>query len=159
MRLVGSTRKVSRVCNERFSWAGTGGRLWRGKLGIMAGLLKITSLDGFADMYGPKWAYHLAPAIAVIELPYYENMKLAKLNGWNLVNDHGESWPFPDLTLPAGIVGKSHLQAYVMAKEILFKRQGFNPDRKRFVPYKPKPAEERLQPVLKSWLDYTAGDN
>ena len=59
MRLVGSTRNVSRVCNERFSWVGMGGRLWRGKLSILAGMLNIKSLDGFAEMFGPKWAYHL----------------------------------------------------------------------------------------------------
>jgi hypothetical protein len=71
MRLVGSTRNVSQLCNERFSWASGGGKLWRAKLGIMAGLLNIRSLDGYAEQFGPKWAYHLQPAIALIELPYY----------------------------------------------------------------------------------------
>jgi hypothetical protein len=44
-------------------------------------MLNITSLDGFAEKFGPKWAYHLQPAIALIELPYYDDMKLARLNG------------------------------------------------------------------------------
>jgi hypothetical protein len=70
MRLVGSTRNVSRVCNEHFSWAGGGGKLWRSKLGISAGLLNIKSLDEFAEQYGAKWAYHLQPATARIDLPY-----------------------------------------------------------------------------------------
>ena len=64
MRLVGCTRNVSRVCNEHFSWADGGGKLWRIKLGILAGLLNIKSLDEFAEQFGPKWAYHLQPAIA-----------------------------------------------------------------------------------------------
>ena len=161
MRLVGSTRNVSRVCDERFSWAGSGGKLWRAKLGILAGLLNIKSLDGFAEMFGPKWAYHLQPAIAIIELPYYDNMKLARLNGWDLTNDRGEPWPMPDLTTPPDMVRKSHLQAFVMAKEVWLNRQGFKPDRdfKRIPRFKPQPELERLRPVFKSWLDYTAGDN
>jgi hypothetical protein len=161
MRLVGSTRNVSRVCNERFSWVGLGGRLWRGKLEILAGLLNIKSLDEFAKMFGPKWAYYLQPAIAVIELPYYENMKLAKLNGWNLRNDRGEPWPMPDLTTPPDMVRKSHLQAFVMAKEVWLNRQKFKPDRvfKRFSRFKAKPEADRVRPASKSWLDYTAGEN
>lgn len=161
MRLVGSTRNVSRVCNERFSWAGTGGKLWRSKLGILAGMLNIKSLDGFAEMFGPKWAYHLQPAIALIELPYYDDMKLARLNGWDLRNDRGEPWPMPDLTTPPDMVRKSHLQAFVMAKEVWLNRQRFKPDRdfKRFGRFKPEPEAERLRPAFKSWLDYTAGEN
>ena len=54
MRLVGSTRNVSRVCNERFSWVNGGGKLWRAKLGVLAGLLNIRSLDEFAEMFGPN---------------------------------------------------------------------------------------------------------
>jgi hypothetical protein len=118
MRLVGSTRNVSRVCIERFSWAGGGGKLWRAKLGILAGLLNIKSLDEFAERYGPKWAYHLQPVIAMIDLPYYENMKLAKMDGWDLSNERGEPWPWPDLTPPNEIVRQSHWQAFVLAKEI-----------------------------------------
>lgn len=54
MRLVGSTRRVSRVCNERFAWAEGGGKLHRLKLGVLAGLLKIDSLDGFAERFGSQ---------------------------------------------------------------------------------------------------------
>ena len=161
MRLVGSTRNVSRLCNERFSWAGAGGRLWRGKLGTLAGMLNIKSLDGFAEMFGPKWAYHLQPAIAIIELPYYADMKMARLNGWDLRTEQGEPWPFNDLTPPADVVWKANFKAFVMAKEILLGHQKAKPDRefKRFVPFKPKPEADRLRPAVKSWLDYTAGDN
>ena len=55
-----------------------GGKLWRSKLGVLAGFLNIKSLDEFAERYGPKWAYRLQPAIAMIDLPHYEDMKLAK---------------------------------------------------------------------------------
>jgi hypothetical protein len=157
MRLVGSTRNVSRVCNERFSWAEGGGKLHRLKLGVLAKMLNITSLDGFYDMFGPKWAYHLQPVIALVELPYYENMRLARMNGWDLRNDQGEPWPLLDLTPPTDFVWKQNFKAFVLAKEILFHRIRVRPDRdfKRFVPFKPKPETERLKPPVKSWLDYT----
>jgi hypothetical protein len=54
---------------------------FRIKLGVLAKMLNITSMDGFYDMFGPKWAYHPQPVIALIQLPYYENMKLARMNG------------------------------------------------------------------------------
>ena len=161
MRLVGSTRNVSRLCNERFSWAGAGGRLWRGKLGTLAGMLNIKSLDGFAEMFGPKWAYHLQPAIAIIELPYYADMKMARLNGWDLRTEQGEPWPFNDLTPPADFVWKQNFKAFVMAKEILLNRRKVKPDRdrKRFVGSNPKPEEDRLRPAFKSWLELSVKDD
>jgi hypothetical protein len=161
MRLVGSTRNVSRVCNEHFSWVGGGGKLWRSKLGILAGLLNIKSLDEFAERFGPKWAYQLQPAIAMIRLPYYEEMKLAKMDGWHLVNKPDEAWPWPDLTPQKEIVRESHLQAFVTAKEILLHQQRARPDRefKRCNLFKPKPVVELVHPAFKSWLDYTAGQN
>jgi hypothetical protein len=159
MRLVGSTRNVSRVCNEHFSWAEGGGKLHRLKLGVLAKMLNITSLDGFYDMFGPKWAYHLQSVIALIELPYYENMKLAQINGWDLRSEQDEPWPWPDLTPPADFVWKQNFKAFVIAKEILLHRQRVRPDRdfKRLAPFKPKTEAERLKPPVKSWLVYTAG--
>ena len=161
MRLVGSTRNVSRICIEHFSWAGGGGKLWRAKLGILAGVLNIKSLDEFAERFGPKWAYHLQPAIALIDLPYYENMKLAKMDGWDLVNERGEPWPGPDLSPPVEVVRQSHLQAFVLAKEIELHHQRVRPDRnfKRRVRFKPMPEIDRPRPVFKSWLDYSTSDN
>jgi len=161
MRLVGSTRNVSRVCNERFSWAGPGGRLWRGKLDILAGMLNLKSLDGFAEMLGPKWAYHLQPAIAMIELPYYDDMKMARLNGWDLKSEQGEPWPFSDLTPPQDFVWKANLQAYGLAKEILLHHQGVHQDRKfkRWGQSQKQTHVERLRPAFKSWIDYTTGKN
>jgi hypothetical protein len=161
MRLVGCTRNVSRVCNERFSWVGGGGRLWRAKLGILAGSLNIQSLDEFAERYGPKWAYQLQPAIAMINLPYYEDMKLARMDGWDLRNERGEPWPGPDLTPPVEVVRASHLKAFVLAKEILLHHQRARPDRdfKRHLRFQPRPVVERLRPAFKSWIEYTAGEN
>jgi hypothetical protein len=161
MRLVGCSRNVSRLCNEHFSWVGGGGKLWRAKLGILAGLLNIRSLDEFAERFGPKWAYQLQPALAMIELPYYENMTLAKLNGWDLRGQNGEEWPYPDLTPPKDFVCQSHLKAFVLAKEIELGHQRVRPDRefKRCALFKPKPPADRLRPVVKSWMDHTAGEN
>jgi len=163
MRLVGSTRNVSRVCNEHFSWVGGGGKLWRGKLGILAGLLNIKSLDEFAEQFGPKWAYHLQPVIQMIVLPHYEDMKLAKMDGWDLVNDRGEPWPYSDLTLPVEIVQRSSFLAFIHAKEILLGKQRRHRDSER-------PGLARLKagwsemayparPTFKSWLEHTAGKN
>ena len=161
IRLVGCTRNVSKCCREVFSWAGGGGKLWRAKVGILAGMLNIKSLDGFAELFGPKWAYHLQPAIAIIELPYYDDLKLAKLNGWDLVNEQDEPWPWPDLTPPADFVRKANFKAFVMAKEVWLNRHRFQPDRdfKRLGRLKPKPEDDRLRPAFKSWLDYAAGNN
>lgn len=115
------------LCNERFSWVGGGGRLWRAKLAILAGMLNIKSLDEFADQFGDRWAYQLRPALALIELPYYDDMKLARMNGWDLVNEQGEPWPWPDLTPPKAFVWKQNLQAFGLAKEILLYNQGLRP--------------------------------
>jgi len=161
MRLVGSTRNVSRLCNERFSWASGGGKLWRAKLGILAGLLNLRSLDEYAEQFGSKWAYHLEPVLKTIHLPYYEDMKLAKMDGWDLVNEHDEPWPWPDLTLPTKTVNQSHLKAFVAAKEIQLRHRGVRPDRdfKRCVRFKPKPEPERLRPAFKSWIELTVKDD
>jgi hypothetical protein len=161
MRLVGSTRNVSRLCNERFSWAGGGGKLWRAKIGTLAGMLNIKSLDGFAEKFGPKWAYHLQPAIALIELPYYDDMRLAKMNGWDLRNEQDEPWSFPDLTPPQDFVWKQNLKAFVLAKEIWLHRRGFKRDcdYKRSGRFKPQPETERLRPAFKSWIELTTRDD
>jgi hypothetical protein len=163
MRLVGSTRNVSRVCNERFSWAGGGGKLWRAKLGILAGMLGIDSLDGLAEEFGPKWAYHLQPVLELMDLPYYEDMKLARMDGWDLVNEWGEPWPWPDLTPPAKTVQRSHFQAFVQAKEILLRRRGWGRDRESaaiaWLKAKGAELEKPLGPAVKTWMDYTAGEN
>jgi hypothetical protein len=163
MRLVGSTRNVSRVCNERFSWANGGGKLHRLKLGILAGLLGFDSFDGFADKFGPKWAYHLKDIIQPIVLPYYEDMKLAAMDGWDLENDLGEPWPFPNLELPRETVCKSHLLAYVRAKELMLRRSGRRLDqecpRRQFQIKPASPISPPPRPVFQSWLEHTAGDD
>jgi len=91
----------------------------------------------------------------------YENMTLAKLNGWDLRGQYGEEWPYPDLTQPEDFVRQSHLKAFVLAKEIELHHQRVRPDRdfKRCVRFKFKPPAERLRPAFKSWLDHTAGNN
>lgn len=165
MRLVGSTRRVSRVCNERFSWAEGGGKLHRLKLGILAGWFGLETLDDFAETFTSKWAYHLGPVLKEMDLPHYENMRLAKLDGWNLVDQDGKPWPLSNLTLPMETVGRSHLKAYIRAEEILLNRS-----RKRLLDERPKlsrpvvtptarPHPLPVRPVLKSWLDYTAREN
>ena len=163
MRLVGCTRNVSKCCREVFSWAGGGGKLWRAKVGILAGLLNIRSLDEYAEQFGPKWAYHLQPVLTSIVLPYYDDMKLAKMDGWDLVNDRDEPWPWPDLSPPAAAVQRSHWVAFIHAKEILLRRSGRHRDRK--CPGETRPEARRAElskpprPAFKSWLDYTAAEN
>lgn len=83
------------------------------------------------------------------------------MDGWVLVNERGEPWPAPDLSLPMEVVRQSHLQAFVLAKEIELHHQRVRPDRnfKRFVRFKPKPEADRPRPRCKSWVSYTAREN
>jgi hypothetical protein len=99
--------------------------------------------------------------LALIELPYYDDMKLARLNGWDLRNDQDEPWPWPDLTPPLDFVRKQNFKAFVLAKEVWLNCQGFKPDRdfKRRVRFKPKPEPERLRPAFKSWIELTVKDD
>jgi hypothetical protein len=158
MRLVGCTRNVSRLCNERFSWANGGGKLHRLKLGVLAGLLKFNSLDDFKENFGSKWAYHLQPILAPIVLPYYEDMKLAAMDGWDLENERGEPWPLPDLEPPAKTVQRSHFQAFVAAKEIILHRTRCRKDRRGTIPKFKLPAVANPQPrqAFRSWIELTA---
>ena len=138
-----------------------GGRLWRSKVGILAGLLNIKSLDEFAEQYGPKWAYQLQPALALVVLPYYDDMKLARMDGWDLRNERGEPWPWPRMEPPVEVVRESHFKAFVLAKEILLHHQRVRRYReyRRRVPVSRQLPVERLRPAVKSWLEYTAGNN
>lgn len=166
VRLVGCSRNVSRICNERFSWVEGGGKLHRRKVGVLAGLLHFKSLDDFATNYGPKWAYHLGPVLPLIVLPYYDDMKLARMDGWDLKDEQGEPWPWPDLTPPPETVRKSHLQAFMLATEILLQRThrrpgSDGPKSNRLVIRQERPFEPAFKPrpAFKSWMDYTAGDD
>jgi len=125
VRLVGCSRRVSRVCSERFSWADGAGSLWRTKLGILAEMLRFESTDDFEQKIGPKWAYHLRPAIELLILPHYETMKLACADGWNLVSSSdGSPWPWPDLDLPKAEVQMSRMQVFLMARQLIERRRG-----------------------------------
>ncbi len=165
MRLVGCTRRVSQLCCEVFSWANGGGRLHRLKLGILAGLLGIESLEGFADQFGPKWAYHLQPVIRGILLPKYDSIKLAMMDGLitEAEMEQGNVPPVEFEPSPEVLV-RSHLRAFVEAKEILLRRFRRHRDWER--PNLTRQSNRRAEltaepprPKLKSWLDYTAGEN
>jgi hypothetical protein len=79
---------------------------------MLAGMLNFKSMDDFARALGPKWAYHIRPMIDGLMLSYYEDMKLARADGWDLVNTaDGSPWPWPDLTLPKAEVQASRMQA------------------------------------------------
>ena len=88
-------------------------------------------------------------------------MNNGKDGGWDLVNERGEPWPWPDLSPPVEVVRQSHLQAFVLAKEIELHHQRVRPDRdfKRFVRFKPKPETDRLRPGFESWVSYTVREN
>jgi hypothetical protein len=123
MRLVGCSKGVSRVCSERFAWADGAGSLWRTKLAIVGEMLRFDSTDDFAKSLGPKWAYHLRPVIELLVLPHYATMKLARADGWDLVNTRdGSPWPWPDLDLPKADVQASRMQAFLLAKQLLARR-------------------------------------
>jgi hypothetical protein len=123
MRLVGCSKRVALVCNERFSWANGAGSLWRTKLAIVADMLRFETSDDFAKSLGPKWAYHLKPVIELLSLPYYGTMKLARADGWDLVNTRdGSPWPWPDLDLPKADVQASRMQAFLLARQLIERR-------------------------------------
>jgi hypothetical protein len=125
VRLVGCSKRVSQVCSERFSWVDGAGSLWRTKLGILAGMLHFACSDDFARKLGPKWAYHLRPAIDLLVLPYYASMKLARADGWDLVStSDGSPWPWSDLDLPKAEVQQSRIQAFNLARQLIERRNG-----------------------------------
>jgi hypothetical protein len=70
-----------------------------------------------------------------------------------------EPWPFATLTLPQDTVFKSHLQAFMQAKEIELRRCGGG---KRCV-LASRPiqawATPPPRPRFKSWIELTAGEN
>ena len=91
-------------------------------------------------------------------------MKLARMDGWDLRDDRGEPWRFPDLNVPEDIVCKSHLSAWCRAKEILLRRQRHHRDQER--PGLTRLLNQRAElavtpppPVFKSWLDYSVVEN
>ena len=123
MRLVGCSKRVTKVCGERFSWAFGAGSLWRTKLGMVAEMLRFETTDDFAKSLGPKWAYHLRPVIELLSLPHYESMTLARADGWDLVNTRdGSPWPWPDLNLPKADVQASRMQAFSLARQLIDRR-------------------------------------
>lgn len=76
---------------------------------------------------------------------------------------HGEPWPFSYLELPADIVSKSHMAAYVRAKELLLRRSGRKRDiywkRRCHAPTISTPPLLYSRPTRKSWLEYTCNEN
>ena len=103
----------------------------------------------------------MEPILSGIVLPRYDSMKLAALDGWDLKDEQGEPWLWPYLELPKEIVFKSHLQAFVQARDIEMRRFGSG-KRKRLLPAAPPcrawgapPPRQRF----KTWLDYTATDS
>ena len=158
MRLVGCSKRVSRICSEKFSWADGAGSLWRTKLAILAEMLNFQSTDEFANRFGSKWAYHLRPAIDILLLPHYANMRLAGADGWNLVSTtDGSPWPWADLDLPQSQVQGSRTQAFKIVQSLIARRRGkprfrsraemaWDPERWEEMPKQPKVYEEFKPP-------------
>jgi hypothetical protein len=150
MRLIGCSKRVSSVCREQFSWADGAGSLWRTKLAILAEMLNFQSTDEFANKFGSKWAYHLRPAIDILLLPHYANMRLARADGWDLVNTtDGSPWPWADLDLPQAQVQGSRTQAFQIVQSLIARRRGkprfrsraemaWDPERWEEMPKQPK---------------------
>jgi len=124
VRLVGCTKRLAKVCGERFAWVSGAGSLWRTKLGLLAGMMQFESMDDFAKKLGPRWAYHIRPAIDALMLPHYETMKLARADGWDLVNtSDGSPWPWENLDLPRQQVQQSRTRAFRLLTDLLLRRQ------------------------------------
>ena len=86
-------------------------------------MLHFDSMDDFARKIGPKWAYHLRPAIDLLILPHYDSMSLARADGWDLVSmSDGSPWPWADLDLPKAEVQASRMQAFSLARQLIDRR-------------------------------------
>ncbi|HEY3854411.1 MAG TPA: hypothetical protein VGO67_08475 [Verrucomicrobiae bacterium] len=125
MRLVGCSKNVSRICSEQFSWSEGAGRVWRMKLGSLAGMLGYMSNDDFAKALGCRWAYHIRPVMNILMLPHYPTMKEARADGWDLVNKaDGSPWPWPDLDLPRSQIQAAQTEAFKLIKSLIQRRRG-----------------------------------
>jgi hypothetical protein len=132
MRLVGCSKRVSRICSEKFSWAEGVGSLWRTKLAVLAEMLNFQSTEEFATKFGSKWAYHLRSAIDILLLPHYANMRLARADGWDLVNTaDGSPWPWVSLDLPKTQVQESRTQSFRIVQNLIARRRGKSKFRSR----------------------------
>lgn len=132
MRLVGCSKRVAAVCSERFTWADGAGKVWRDKMATLAGMLGFKSMDDFARVLGPKWAYHIRQVIDLLVLPYYSTMREARADGWDLVNImDGSPWPWPDLTLPKLQVQMSRKAAFTTLQQMIQQRRGKSRRRSR----------------------------
>lgn len=67
-RLVGKGSKATRAASSRFAWVSEGGRIWRAGLAQIAEHFELKDLEGFSDLWGPRWAYHLKDWVHL--LPY-----------------------------------------------------------------------------------------
>ncbi len=125
LRLMGCSRRVSKVCSERFSWAEGAGRVWRCKLGDLAKMLNFTSSDDFTKALGCRWAYHIRQVVDLLVLPHYPTMKEARADGWDLANKaDGSPWPWPDLDLPKAQVQAARTSAFKAIQELIQRRRG-----------------------------------
>ena len=130
LRLMGCSKRVTKVCSERFSWAEGAGKVWRGKMGVLADMLNFKGSDDFSKALGSRWAYHIRPAIDLLMLPYYATMREARADGWDLVNkSDGSPWPWADLTLPKAQVQASRTAAFQVVIGLIHRRRG-KPKRK-----------------------------
>ena len=67
----GTARKHRECCSLKFSWAGIGGWLFRAKLAGFSKLNGIKDQDGWADRFGPRWAYQIQKFVKVFPLAYW----------------------------------------------------------------------------------------
>jgi hypothetical protein len=132
MRLVGCSKRVAAACSERFTWAKGAGSLWRLKMPILAGMIGFKTSDDFARRLGPKWAYHVKPMVEMLMLPYYADMKLARADGWDLVNvADGSPWPWPDLEVPTAQIHEAQTRAFSAVIDLLARKSGRRWDKRQ----------------------------
>jgi len=67
----GTARKNRICCSLKFSWAGIGGWLFRAKLAGLSKLNGIRDQDGWADRFGPRWAFQIQKFVRVYSLAYW----------------------------------------------------------------------------------------
>jgi hypothetical protein len=68
-RLIRFSRNINNAISNKFTVLGIGNLIYRTRLKIAAGMLRLADYGDFADYFGPQWNYYLKNTFAWIPLP------------------------------------------------------------------------------------------
>jgi hypothetical protein len=70
-RLVRFSKGINQVISSKFTIHNLGQLLYRTRLKIVAGMLRLTDYGDFADYFGSRWNYYLKNTIAWVPIPFH----------------------------------------------------------------------------------------